>query len=258
MTRRFGAEATAEWADFERAAVDRVRDNLNRYAIDAEPGPEGELCLAHSPRAARRLAADAGPGEEWLPPPALTERGLSAAGTHGGLLRPLGFPIHPLSYVRGLARRRRRMPGVRLHGDTPVTALSRAGGDWLLRTEGGRVAARKRPDRHQRLHRRRPAALPGGPHLAGPLGDPRHPPANRTRTRRAELVEPDHGLRLAPRAALLPAPALRAVPLRRPRRAVGRARGARRLPHHAARRFRRHVPRLRRCGDRATGRASSA
>jgi glycine/D-amino acid oxidase-like deaminating enzyme len=140
MQRRFGAEAAAEWAAFEAAAVDRVRDNLNRYAIDADPGPEGELCLAHAPRAARALAAGAAPGEEWLSPGALAERGLNAAGTHGGLMRPLGFPIHPLNYARGLARAA-QAAGVRLHGDGPVTALGRAGGDWVLSTARGRIAA---------------------------------------------------------------------------------------------------------------------
>jgi glycine/D-amino acid oxidase-like deaminating enzyme len=140
MTRRFGADATAEWAGFERAGIDRVRDNLNRYAIDAEPGPEGELCLAHSPRAARRLAAGAGPGEEWLDPAALAERGLNATGMDGGLLRPLGFPIHPLDYARGLARAA-QAAGARIFGDTPVAALGRAGGDWVLHTARGQITA---------------------------------------------------------------------------------------------------------------------
>ena len=140
MTRRFGAEATAEWADFECAGIDRVRDNLNRYAIDAEPGPEGELCLAHSPRAARRLAAGAEPGEEWLDPAALAERGLNATGMDGGLLRPLGFPLHPLNYARGLAKAA-QAAGVRIFGDTPVTGLGRSAGDWILNTARGQVTA---------------------------------------------------------------------------------------------------------------------
>ncbi|WP_209426459.1 FAD-binding oxidoreductase [Pararhodobacter sp. SW119] len=140
MRRHHGAEAAQEWAAFERDAVDRVRDNLNRYAIDADPGPEGELCLAHSARAARRLTAEAGPGDEWLPPEALQERGLHAAGSHGGLFRPLGFPIHPLNYARGLARAA-HSAGARIHGDSAVTALSRDGSDWVLQTVRGRLTA---------------------------------------------------------------------------------------------------------------------
>ncbi len=142
MARRFGAEAAAEWDAFERAGIDRVRDNLARYAIDAEPGPEGEICLAHSARAAQRLQADAGPGAEWLPLAALTNRGFCAAGAHGGLLRALGFPIHPLMYARGLARAA-QAAGVRIHGDGPVTALGRAGGDWVLSTARGTLTARR-------------------------------------------------------------------------------------------------------------------
>ncbi len=146
MTRRFGADATAEWAGFERDAIERVRDNLERYAIDAEPGPEGELCLAHSPRAAKALAAEAeteaedGTETQWLPPEALAERGLKAAGTHGGLLHPVGFSLHPLAYVRGLARAA-QAAGVQLHGDSPVTSLGRSGGDWVLHTARGQITA---------------------------------------------------------------------------------------------------------------------
>jgi len=140
MAQRFGDAAAREWDGFERAAVERVRDNLRRYAIDAEPGPEGEICLAHSPRAASRLAARAGPDAEWLPPGALAERGMAATGTHGGLMGPLGFPIHPLKYLRGLARAA-QAAGVRLHGDGPVSALGRSGGDWVVTTARGQVTA---------------------------------------------------------------------------------------------------------------------
>lgn len=140
MARRFGAEATLDWERFERAAIDRVRDNLHRYAIDAEPGPEGELCLAHSAGAARTLEAEAGPGDQWLPPAALTDRSFCAARAHGALLRPHGFPIHPLAYARGLARAVQDA-GARIHGDSPVTALGRAGGDWVLQTARGTLTA---------------------------------------------------------------------------------------------------------------------
>ncbi|MCC5988116.1 MAG: FAD-binding oxidoreductase [Pararhodobacter sp.] len=139
---RLGEGAAGEWAAFERAAIERVRDNLARYGIDADSGPEGELQLAHNQRAATRLRAETGPGgAQWLEPPALAERGLKGR-FHGGLLSPTGFPLHPMKYAQGLVRAA-EVAGVRLHGDSRVTAVAREGAGWRLATARGHVLARR-------------------------------------------------------------------------------------------------------------------
>ncbi|HHX89222.1 MAG TPA: FAD-binding oxidoreductase, partial [Paracoccus sp.] len=102
---RHGEAAAREWADYEYAAIERVRDNLARYGIEAEAGPEGELCMAHSAHSfARMRAAPLDGGAELLSRDALAERGMQGAGLHGAVLSPHGFPLHPLKYALGLAR----------------------------------------------------------------------------------------------------------------------------------------------------------
>ena len=140
---RHGEAAAREWADYEYAAIERVRDNLARYGIEAETGPEGELCMAHSAHSfARMRAAPLDGGAELLPRDALAERGMQGAGLHGAVLSPHGFPLHPLKYALGLARAAGQA-GVRLHGDSAVTALKREGEGWRLRTARGSLRAGK-------------------------------------------------------------------------------------------------------------------
>lgn len=143
MAARFGAEAAAEWQGFECAAIERVRDNLARYGIKADAGPDGDLYLAHSARVWARLRDQPlEPGAELLPPAALAERGMRVAGVHGGLRGPAGFPLHPLKYLLGLSRAA-QAAGVRIHGDSPVQGLAREGAHWVLSLPRGRLKARR-------------------------------------------------------------------------------------------------------------------
>lgn len=137
IERRHGPGAADEWAAFERAAVERVRDTLARFAIAADHGPEGEVCLAHSPRAWAAMRDQPGA----LSRAELAGRGLTAAGIHGGLWRDTGFPLHPLKYLQGLLAAV-RAAGAQVHGASPVTALTRGGdGLWHLATPQGTVRA---------------------------------------------------------------------------------------------------------------------
>lgn len=143
ITARHGDAVAQEWAGFEYDAIERVRDNLTRYAIDADAGPEGELYMAHSARTfARMQAAPPQPGTELLERATLAERGMQGAGLHGAILSPHGFPLHPLKYVLGLARAA-QAAGVRVHGDSTVTALTREGGGWRLKTARGSLRAKR-------------------------------------------------------------------------------------------------------------------
>ena len=54
----------------------------------------------------------------------------------------LGVGLHPLKYLRGLARAAIDA-GVTVHGHSPVTAIRREGADFLLVTPAGRLRARK-------------------------------------------------------------------------------------------------------------------
>lgn len=146
LTRRYGASAAREFRSFQHAAVQRVDDNLARYGIDAERGPEGEVALAHRRRDWARLQAQARAGGHdagrLIPREALAEHGIHGAGFHGALIEPTGFPLHPLKYLQGLAAAA-RSAGVRIHGDSLVTDLAADGDGWRLQTAEGELRARR-------------------------------------------------------------------------------------------------------------------
>lgn len=141
IARRVGQAGLDEMRRFQLEAVAEVAANLDRHGIDADRGPDGEVLLAHTPAAFRRAVAEAAPGDTVLPPGALREAGLEGPGFHGAIISPEGFSLHPMKYVLGLARAA-QAAGVRIFGDSPVTALAPArGGGWRLATPAGAVTA---------------------------------------------------------------------------------------------------------------------
>lgn len=139
IARRHGQDVAAEWAAYERRAIDHVRTALATHAIDAETSNPGELRLAHSLVAWRAMQAE---GAHLLDRAALAAQGFGSAAYHGGCLAPEGFGLHPYRYVTGLAQAAGRA-GVQIFGASPVTALSPSQGGWRLTTPVGRVQARQ-------------------------------------------------------------------------------------------------------------------
>ncbi|WP_172327706.1 FAD-binding oxidoreductase [Mangrovicoccus sp. HB161399] len=149
MVRAYGAEARAEWVRAEREAIGTVERLAGELGIGIDRHSDGEAMLAHSARAMADIRADAGPaGAEYgvraevLEPESLAERGLSAAGMHGGLRLPVGFGLNPRKYVTGLARGC-LAAGVRIHGNSAVARIVREGGAYLIQTPSGRLRARR-------------------------------------------------------------------------------------------------------------------
>ncbi|MCC5992136.1 MAG: FAD-binding oxidoreductase [Rhodobacteraceae bacterium] len=142
ITRRHGTETARDWDGFETRAIERVRDNLSRYAIDADPVETGELLLTGS---ARRWAAiqatQRAPDAVLLDRAALRDQGFATACYHGGRMAAQGFGLNPYAYALGLARGA-QSAGVRLHGDSAVIGLHRKGGRWQLHTQRGQLSAR--------------------------------------------------------------------------------------------------------------------
>lgn len=143
ITRAVGTGASTEFDSYQRAAIDRVAGNLERYGIDADRGPAGEVLLAHSARTWAGMQAEPVPGggQHWGRT-ALRDAGLHCTTAWGGTCRPEGFPLHPLKYACGLAVAA-LAAGVRICGDSPVTDLSHANGIWTLRTGSAQVQARR-------------------------------------------------------------------------------------------------------------------
>ncbi len=139
ITRRIGAAGTAEWDAFEHAAVARVRDNLDRYRIDARTTETGEIQLAANARAWARMQRAGG---EVLSATELRDCGLNTGVYLGGAMTRAGFGLHPYAYVTGLARAALAV-GVALHGDSRVTRLTPAQDGWQVNTAQGQLQARQ-------------------------------------------------------------------------------------------------------------------
>jgi glycine/D-amino acid oxidase-like deaminating enzyme len=139
IARRVGADGLAAWQGFERAAVERVRDNLARYGINAQACEEGELLLAHNARSWRTMQA-AG-GDLW-DAAQLRARGLNTALYPGGRFTQAGFGLHPMTYAVGLARAA-VAAGVQIWGGARVTHLHHSCGLWVCQTATGVVRARQ-------------------------------------------------------------------------------------------------------------------
>jgi glycine/D-amino acid oxidase-like deaminating enzyme len=145
---RYGIdEAKAAFA-IQAEAVDTVREVCAGHGIEAAISGEGELALAHKPSRMAELEADRaflkayfGHETEVLTKDDLVVRGVSGPGFHGGLLNPKGFGVHPLRYVRGLARAAAGN-AARIHGRSEVTGWERTATGHRLLTAKGRVSAR--------------------------------------------------------------------------------------------------------------------
>lgn len=146
---RTGLEGARDFRAFQRAAIAHVGALIDDNGWNARQGPEGEAVLAQSPKVWAGFAAEArelhelyGETVELVPPGALAERGLAGPGFHGALILNEGFPVDPMAYVEGLARLAIDA-GVRIFGQSPVTALARDGDGWRLTTPGGSLRAKK-------------------------------------------------------------------------------------------------------------------
>jgi glycine/D-amino acid oxidase-like deaminating enzyme len=149
MIRRYGLDATRMLHDNMRDAVGLVRDTLTFYQIDAGAGADGEVSLAHHPSRMAELrqeqdflSATFSEKTELLTAAELAARGMGGNHFHGGLRGQVGFGLHPLNYVRGLARAA-ATAGVRLCSHSQVLLWQETpSGEHVLTTAQGRIAAR--------------------------------------------------------------------------------------------------------------------
>jgi glycine/D-amino acid oxidase-like deaminating enzyme len=126
---------------------DLVFDLIGRHAIACDALQSGWIQPSHSGSA---LAKAQDRVRQWSklmrPVELLDAAGVTALtgvnGWRGGWIDRSGGVLNPVGYARGLAQAAVRA-GVRVYEDTPVTALTRAGGDWRAATPAGQVQARR-------------------------------------------------------------------------------------------------------------------
>lgn len=145
LTAKYGAERGERLVAFAGGAADLVFDLVARHGIDCHAERSGWIQGVHAaskmPIAERRAA-------QWARRGARTEvvsrrRMAELTGTEryaGGWIDHRGGMLQPLSLARGLAAAARRA-GAAVHGHSPATSLTRAGGRWRVETARGAVLA---------------------------------------------------------------------------------------------------------------------
>lgn len=149
MVARFGLEETRRFFRAQIAATEHVGNLLDTFAIDADiHSHEGELDLAHSPAAFEALKAEArilrdlaGVEPRVVPREELRQLGADGPDFHGGLIVPIGFGLHPMKYLRGLADAAADS-GATIHGQTEVRGIRLNDGAHTLVTPHGEIIAR--------------------------------------------------------------------------------------------------------------------
>ena len=141
----FGPRAGARLVDTVARGPDLVFDLIRKYAIACDALRTGWIQPATSEPVLAALHARV---EQWRRRGAAVEM-LTRAETArltgssrycGGWIDRRGGTVHPLSYVRGLARAARSQ-GSRIFRQSPATKLSRSGGEWRVDTPGGSVTS---------------------------------------------------------------------------------------------------------------------
>jgi len=145
---RFGLEETRRFHSAQRNAVNFVSEFLDSNNIDADRTGEGELQLAHKPSRIEDLKQEQrfmretfGVDSTFYTQEELAERGNDSAAFHGGLLSDITFGLHPLKYVRGLARVAIDA-GVTVFANSEVTDWVSEAGNHTLKTSQGQVTAK--------------------------------------------------------------------------------------------------------------------
>ncbi|AOZ69221.1 hypothetical protein LPB142_07735 [Rhodobacter xanthinilyticus] len=148
IARRHGAGELAAHRAAEKAAIALVEELAERYAIDLQRHSDGEVQLAHSPRAYAALREEApemarayGVAAQLIAPEELATQGLAGRGFHGGLHLGLGFGLNPRALALGLAHGAQDL-GVRIHANSPAEAITPAPEGYRIATPGGTLTAR--------------------------------------------------------------------------------------------------------------------
>ncbi len=149
VLRQFGEADARRYYQSTVEAVRLVEAILTEEGIDAARQGGAEIELAHSPRAAERLARQCdvlphalGADVRYLSAGEIRETLFDCVEAHSAKIHRPGFGLHPLTYCRGLADAALRR-GAIVHSRSRVLEWARDGGWHRLRTEAGELRARR-------------------------------------------------------------------------------------------------------------------
>ncbi|BCP56079.1 oxidoreductase [Kaistia sp. 32K] len=141
VTQALGADHAGRLLRLVAGSGNTVFGLIAKHGIDCGAVQNGWLQPGHSQEAEQTLYGrmprllEAGVDAAWQDRGAMIARtGLPTL--YGGIRIASGGQINPLAYARGLARAA-AAAGVRLYGESPVTAVERDGNGWRVRTAAG-------------------------------------------------------------------------------------------------------------------------
>ena len=142
----FGEEAGSRMVALSDRAPALVFDLCRRYGIDCDLRDSGWIQPAHTERAAAgqqaRIAQWQRRGADVSALPAKDVAALVGSNAYvGGLFDRRGGTVHPLKFVRGLARAAQDQ-GVCIYGGTEVASWQQTGEGYIVRTAGGQIRCR--------------------------------------------------------------------------------------------------------------------
>jgi len=149
ITQRVGVEENKRFQSWQWDSVELVAALLDAENIDADKTGTTEIEFAHKPNRVKDLRDGAaflqktyGSNARFLDRDECAEHGLAGPQVHGGLMFPGCFGVHPLKYVRGLARAAQKH-GVVIHDNAPVEGWRKEGDEHVLMTPKGELRAKK-------------------------------------------------------------------------------------------------------------------
>ncbi len=149
MAQHYGLEETKRFIGWQQSTVELVAEILQSENIDAEKAGSNEVGFAHKANRAKGLKEYAdhsnkvfGTKFSYMDRDQCRAHGLAGPQVHGGMLIPGLFGIHPMKYVRGLARAAQKH-GVIIHDFAPVNGWRKEGDIHILSTPKGEVRAKK-------------------------------------------------------------------------------------------------------------------
>ncbi|MGH6763635.1 MAG: NAD(P)/FAD-dependent oxidoreductase [Phyllobacterium sp.] len=143
----YGPEHGKRMIDMVGGVGDLVFDLVRKHDIQCAPIRAGWIQAAHSELATAAVYKRA---RQWQAQGVEVEildrkRVAELSGTEryfGGWRDPRAGALQPLDYARGLARAAMSL-GVEVFESSPVTSLTREGGEWVAKTADGKVSARE-------------------------------------------------------------------------------------------------------------------
>ncbi len=145
LAEKHGPEIAARFWELAEEAKALVRDLVAEYAIDCDL-KNGLLNVAWKTRDAKPLQIEAEYLEKahnyrtrWLPADEIP-RWISSTRYHGGIADPGGGQLHPLNFVRGLARAA-EAAGAIIHEQSRAASVAHEGQKIRIRTNSGDILA---------------------------------------------------------------------------------------------------------------------